>query len=447
MSTDMIKRKSAAPKASPQEAYEIGVEAYVFLYPLIVMDITRRQFISSRGPMNVFQHSPDYPDISSRLSVRVNLDMLDSNAWLDLTREPVILSLGDTGGRYYSIPMLDMWTNVFAAPGWRTSGTSEQNYAIVQPGWQGILPSGVDTIQSPTPYVWLRGHVQCDGPSDYIQVHNIQKSIKITPLSRWGKETGVAGTKSDPSIDLLTPPNEQANKMPAVEYFKYAAELLKLHRPQNTDWSTIARMKRIGIEPGQSFDFEKLDSDVRKSLEKASSDGLKMLITRMPSLTYVVNGWSMITDILGVYGNAYIKRAAVAIAGLGTNQALDVINLVNVADHDGKPLDGDNKYLLTFPEGKTPPVNAFWSLTMYDAEGFPAANPINRFSIRIRDSLSLNILGSLEIYIQHDSPGITRESNWLPAPKGPLSLVMRLYAPKLEVLDRTWVPPTVKRAW
>ena len=235
--------------------------------------------------------------------------------------------------------------------------------------------------------------------------------------------------------------------MPAAEYFRYAAELIKLHPPQNTDWSMIARIKRIGIEAGRSFEFEKLDPDIRQALEKAASDGLKILHARMPDLTHIVNGWSLTTDILGVYGNAYIKRAAVAIAGLGTSEAVDTIKLVNVADHDGKPIDGDNKYILTFPEGETPPVDAFWSLTMYDAEGFPAGNPLNRFTIRNQDSLSFNILGSLEIYIQHDSPGITRESNWLPAPKGPLSLVMRLYSPKLKVLDRTWAPPTVKRAW
>jgi hypothetical protein len=166
----------------------------------------------------------------------------------------------------------------------------------------------------------------------------------------------------------------------------------------------------------------------------------------LPTLARVINGWQMNTDTMGVYGNYYLKRAIVAMAGLGANQPDDAIYPINIADADGQPVMAENSYVLHFQKDELPPVGAFWSLTMYDAEGFQVANPINRFAIGDRDPLKYNADGSLDLHIQNENPGPEKESNWLPAPKrGELGLTLRLYAPKPQVADGYWNPPAIKR--
>jgi hypothetical protein len=184
---------------------------------------------------------------------------------------------------------------------------------------------------------------------------------------------------------------------------------------------------------------------VKAGLERAVVDGLKLMEAKLPTLAKVVNGWQMNTDTMGVYGNFYLKRAIVAMVGLGANQPADAIYPMCVADAQGKPLEGASKYILHFNKTELPPVEAFWSITMYDHEGFQVANKLNRFAIGDRDELKYNADGSLDIYIQHESPGVDKESNWLPGPaKGTLGVTMRLYAPKPEALDGRWNPPAVK---
>ena len=437
---------------SAQDAYEIGVEAYIYLYPLVTMDVTRRQMTNIEagkrpgfGPMNTFSHMRAFPPADLKVVVRPNFDTLYSSGWLDLTSEPMIISAPDTGGRYYLLPMLDMWTDAFAVPGKRTSGTQPGRFAVVPPGWQGELPAGVRRIDAPTPYVWIIGRTQTNGPKDYEAVHQVQDGYTVTPLSRWGKEPQPVTVKLDPTVDMTTPTLEQVNKMPAGAYFTYAAELMKLHPPHLTDWSILARMQRIGLEPGKGFDIEILDPAVKQALERAPSDGLQSMQAKAPTLARVVNGWQMNTDTMGVYGDYYLKRAIVAMVGLAANQPEDAIYPLAFADADGKPLNGDNNYVLHFDKQELPPVEAFWSVTMYDQDGFQAANPLNRFAIGDRDALQYNADGSLDLYLQHDSPGPERESNWLPAPRGPLGVTMRLYAPKTEALDGRWVPPALQR--
>jgi hypothetical protein len=436
-----------------QEAYEIGVETYVYFYPLVLMDLTRRQLtnieagkMAGRGPMNTFSHVRAYPTAEFREVVRPNFDTLYSSAWLDLTKEPMVVSASDTAGRYYMLPMLDMWTDVFAVPGKRTSGTKAGNFAVVPPAWEGKLPAGVEKIQSPTSYVWIIGRTQTNGPKDYDAVHKVQEGYTITPLSQWGKTPKPVKAKIDPAVDMKTPPLDQVNKMPATTYFKYAAELMKLHLPHVTDWSTVARLKRIGIEPGKRFNYEKLDPAVRRALDKAATDGLKGMYAKIPTVARVVNGWSMNTDTMGVYGDFYLKRAIVAMLGLGANQPDDAVYPLNIADADGKPLVGEHNYVLHFNKEELPPVDAFWSVTMYDEAGFQVANPINRFAIGDRDELKYNADGSLDLYLQHESPGSEKESNWLPSPTiGKLGVTMRLYAPKAQISDGRWNPPSIRQ--
>ena len=443
----------ATETLSQEQAYEISMEAYIYLYPLITMDVTRRVLTNvpagvkdGMGPMNTFQHLKTFPSVSFREVVRPNFDTLYSIAWVDLSKEPMIVSSPDTQGRYFLLPMLDMWTDVFAVPGKRTNGTKAANYLLTPYGWKGAVPENVERIEAPTPYVWIIGRTQTNSPEDYDAVHKIQANFKITPLSNWGKGVSTVKFIQDPSIDMKTEPLVQVNTMPAFKYFTYGAELMKLHPPHLTDWSQIARLKKIGIEPGKSFDFSKADPIVQAAMEKAVVDGLSRMKDFAPKMAGVTNGWQMNTDNMGVYGNSYLRRAVVALMGLGANQPADAVYPINLADSEGNPLVGGNKYVIQGEKGKFCPVHAFCSLTMYDEEGFQVPNPINRFAIGDRDKLRLNADGSISIYIQHQSPGTDKESNWLPSPaKGKLGVTMRLYAPKPEVLEGKWSPPVIRR--
>ncbi len=449
--------QAASPGAteglSDHEARTIGVEAYVYFYPLVLMEATRRQMTNAPagakpgfGPVGEFAHVPEFPPAEFRAVVRPNFDTLYSVAWLDLTGEPTVVSTADTDGRYYMLPLLDMWTDVFAVPGSRTSGTHAAEFAVVPPGWVGTLPEGVEMIRAPTPYVWIIGRTQTNGPADYDAVHTVQDGYTLTPLSSWGQQaTPRVVPTIDPTADTETPPLDQVNAMSAAEYFGAAAELLKMHAPHPTDWSTIARLARIGIRPGESFDFDELDSSLQAAVTDAPAAARELMQATLPGIAKIVNGWQMNTDTMGVYGNYYLKRALVAMLGLGANQPEDAIYPLCLTDADGRPLNGDNDYILHFEQDEIPPVGAFWSVTMYDGEGFQAANPINRFAIGDRDDLTFNDDGSLDLYIQHDNPGTAHESNWLPAPRGPLGVTMRLYAPAPQALDGRWAPPATKR--
>ena len=435
------------------EARDIAADAYIYFYPLVTMDVTRRQATNveagrmpGRGPMNSFIHFRAFPEANFKDVVRPNFDTLYSSAWLDLTGGPIVVSASDTGGRYYLLPMLDMWSDVFAVPGKRTTGTRADHFALVPPGWRGEIPAGVGRIDAPTPYVWVIGRTQTNGPRDYEAVHKVQDGYTLTPLSRWGRGAQQVAFKADPTVDMKASPLAQVNGMAGPAYFRYAAELMKVNPPHVTDQPIIARMRRIGLKAGESFDPETLDPAVRRALESAPAAGLAAMNRKLPTLARVVNGWQMNTDSMGVYGTYYLNRAIVAMVGLGANLPEDAIYPLCIVDADGRPLDGDHKYVLHFPKGAQPPVDAFWSLTMYDAEGFQAPNRLNRFAIGDRDKLALNADGSLDLYIQHEDPGADKTANWLPAPRGPLGLTMRLYGPRSEALDGRWNPPAVKRA-
>jgi hypothetical protein len=249
--------------------------------------------------------------------------------------------------------------------------------------------------------------------------------------------------KIDPSVDMKTPPKIQVDTMTAGAYFTYAAELLKLQPPHLTDEPIIAQMRRIGIVAGKSFDIDKVAPAVKKGLESAPEDGQKLMAWKVPTLAKVANGWSMNTDTMGVYGNYYLKRAIIAQVGLGANLPEDAIYPLNLGDESGKPLDGANKYVISFQQGATPPVNAFWSITLYDSDGFQVANSLNRFAVSSWMPFKYNADGSLDLYFQNERPGKDKELNWLPAPKGPFNLTMRLYSPKSEALTGKWNPPPI----
>jgi len=436
---------------SEQEAHAIGVAAYLYLYPLVTMELTRKQMtnvVKAEGvnaPMNTFAHIPAFPPADMKVVVRPNFDTLYSSAWLDLTKEPMIVSAPDTHGRFYLLPMLDMWTDVFASPGWRTTGTQAGDYAVVAPGWSGSLPAGVVRIDAPTPYVWIIGRTKTDGPPDYEAVHQVQAGFKISPLSRWHMASEPVVGTVDPTIDMKTPPKFAVDAMPASKFFAYAAETLKLQPPHLTDQPVLALMRRIGIERGKSFEIDRVDPAIKAGLETAPKEALELMAWKVPTLAHVVNGWSMNTDTMGVYGNYYLKRAIIAQVGLGANLPEDAIYPLSVADATGEPMDGASAYVVHFEKGATPPAEAFWSITLYDAEGYQVSNALNRFAVSSWMPFRYNPDGSLDLYFQNTSPGSDKEANWLPAPNGPFNLTMRLYAPKNEALTGKWNPPPVVR--
>jgi hypothetical protein len=454
--------QTTAAKLSDDEVQSIATNAYLYFYPLVTMDVTRKQLTNVEraegisAPMNAFANVATFPTADMKAVVRPNFDTLYSSAYLDLTKGPVIVSAPDTGGRYYLLPLLDMWTDVFASPGSRTTGTQAGNFLVAGPGWRPDLrerfieefrlPAGTQRIDAPTPYVWVIGRTKTDGPADYDAVHKIQAGYKITPLADWGKAAKPVIGKVDPSVDMKTPPKLQVDKMPGDQYFAYAAELTKLHPPHITDQPIVAQMRRLGIESGKSLDVTKLDPSVRAALERAPADAQKLMAWKVPTLARVANNWSMNTDTMGVYGNYYLKRAIVTQMGLGANLPEDAVYPLELADANGKPLDGANKYVLRFEKGATPPVNAFWSVTLYDPEGFQVANPLNRFAVSSWMPFKYDPDGSLVLYFQNESPGKENEANWLPAPKGPFNLTMRLYSPKSDVLTGRWNPPGVQQA-
>lgn len=447
-----LEATSSAPALTEDQARSIATDAYVYFYSLVSMDVTRKHFTNvepgkefGKGPMNMFVNVPAYPPADFKGVVRSNFDTLYSIAWLDLTKEALVVSVPDADGRYYLLPMLDMWTDVFASPGWRTTGTEAANFLVTPPGWSGTVPAGVTRISAPTPYVWVIGRTQTNGPQDYDAVHKIQAALEIVPLSGWGKPPKPVEAKIDPSVDMKTPPKVQVDTMSAGAYFAYAAELLKLQPPHLTDEPILAQMKRIGIEPGKSFDISKLDPAVRMGVEASPAEAQQLMKWKVPTIARVANYWSMNTDTMGVYGSYYLKRAIVTQLGLGANLPEDAIYPLNLADETGKPLDGANQYTIHFEKGAAPPVRAFWSLTLYDADGFQVANVLNRFAVSSWMPFKYNADGSLDLYFQSDSPGKDKEANWLPAPKAPFNLTMRLYSPQAEALTGKWNPPPVKK--
>jgi hypothetical protein len=446
-------RASAQTKLTPAQARSIAVDAYVYFYPLLSMDISRKQFTNiepgkelGKGPMNTFVSIPQYPPADFKGVVRSNFDTLYSSAWLDLTQEPLVVSAPDTDGRFYLLPMLDMWTDVFASPGWRTTGTQAGDFLVTPPGWKGEVPQDMTHLPAPTPYLWIIGRTKTDGPADYPAVHKIQAGYKITRLSEWGKRPTPITVKIDPTVDMKTPPKVQVDSMSADKYFAYAAELLKIHPPHATDQPILAEMKKIGLEPGKSFDLSKLDPALQQAINGAPKEAQELMSWKVATLARVANGWSMNTDTMGVYGNYYLKRAIVAQVGLGANLPEDAIYPLNLGDDEGKPLVGANKYTIHFAKADMPPVNAFWSITLYDSEGFQVGNVLNRFAVSSWMPFVPNADGSLTLYIQHESPGKDKEANWLPAPKGDFNLTMRLYGPKSDALTGKWNPPPVKRS-
>lgn len=435
------------------ELARIAEEAYLYLYPLVTMEVTRR--VSTNvpeglrpgfGPANNFTHMRAFPPGDFKEVIRPNYDTLYSILWFDLRREPLVISVPDTAGRYYMLPLMDMWTDVFGVVGSRTTGVQAGHYALVPPGWNGDLPAGVVRIDTPTELGWVIGRTQTNGPTDYSVVHAIQDGFIATPLSRWPGTGPAVEVQPDPSIDMKTPPRLQVEAMSGVAFMAYGADLMGHHRPHLTDQPILARMARLGFRPGEPFDPAGATPGVLSAIEGAPTAAQRRMTDTEATMSPVVNGWAMPTFGMGVYGTMYLRRAVVARVGLGANLVEDAIYPVIYSDATGAQPNGDHDYVLRFEAGALPPADAFWSVTMYDADGFPVPNALDRYALGDRDDLRFGTDGSLELYIQHDDPSNERKGNWLPAPRGPLGITLRIYGPRPEALDGRWAPPPLTRA-
>jgi hypothetical protein len=463
---------SHAQDVTPDEARQIAKDAYVYGYPLMTMEMTRRVMTNvnapegTRAPMGHWVRMRAYPTAAFRDVTAPNADTLYTTTWLEVGKEPWVLSLPDAHDRYYLFPMLDAWTDVFQVPGKRTTGTGPQKYAITGPGWKGMLPEGVKEYKSPTSIVWLLGRIYCTGTTeDYAAVHKMQDAISVVPLSSYGKPFTPPPGKVDPNIDMKTAVRDQVNAMSSAAYFNMLATLMRDNPPAKDDAPIVERMARLGIIPGQPFVFGKLDPQVQQALQDVPKDSFEAIMAHFKTAGKVENGW-LFTTKTGLYGTDYIQRALVTAIGLGANRPQDAVYPTSQEDSEGKAYEGTTKYVITdlhgqskhheapnkyvmhFDKGQMPPVEGFWSLTMYNAEYFFVDNPLNRYTLSARNDLKKNADGSVDLYLQNENPGPDKESNWLPAPTGKFILMLRLYWPKEtppSIIDGSWEIPAVQK--
>lgn len=444
----------ADDKLSDEEATDIAVDAYIYASPLVQMEYHRRvltnveqpDFAHSAAPLNQFVHLPKFPDAELRIVVAPNFDTLYSVLWYNVADEPLIISLPDSSNHYILFPILDGWTNVFASPGTRTSGTVAQTFAVVGPKWEGKLPDGVQVFRSPTAFGWIVGRTRASEET-FAEVNKFQQGIWAVPLSAWGRPYTPPPNKVDSAIDMKTPPAVQVRQLKAAQFWTIFGELWQDNPPLPSDYPILQRMARLGITPSQPIVFDKLPAQTIRALKAALPLAQKRIDDWFNTKDNIRNGWGgSLNYPIGNYGTAYLDRAMVAWWGIGANVPEDALYPKAMTDVEGKSFDVRHNYTLTFPKGQLPPVRGFWSLTMYDAEMFQVPNPIGRYAIGDRNKLKLNNDGSLTLYLQRQSPGRDKESNWLPTPmSGGFIPIMRLYWPKSEVLLHEWLPPAIQR--
>jgi hypothetical protein len=446
------------PALSAPEAEAIATLGYIYGYPLVLMDVTRSL---ATTPFNRFAHVTVFPDDKFTDVVSPNVDTLYSTAWLELSREPIVLDVPEMGTRYYMMPLLDAWTNVFASPGTRTTGNGKGAFAIVGPGWRGNVPASVEAIQAPTNMVFLIGRTYTAGKRDYDAVHAVQREYRLTPLSQWVKSTAAPGSTASAAAAAAaataiavaaataaaptTPPVVQVEKMNAEAFFARLARLMKPNPPTENDTPIAHRLASLGIIPGEPFDLARLPASIADAIEGGvAAARARIAGAPLATLGKSANGWHVQLE-LGRYGTDYERRAMVAHVGLGANLAQDAVYPMTDLDVAGQPLSGEHRYVIRFPSGGLPPVKAFWSVTLYDERHFLPANALGRYALGDRDALHAEPDGSVELLVQRDDPGPERRANWLPAPAGAFNLIMRLYQPKPAVLDGGWRPPPVVR--
>ncbi len=446
---------SRAPSLHTEEAVRIAVDSYIYGYPLVTFDMARRQQTNVAAPDG--EHAPtgqlikmrSYPAVDNHCCAAPNADTLYTIAWLDVSAEPWIFGIPEMGDRYYIMPMLDGFSEVVKVASASTTGGRAQKYAITGPGWSGTIPEGVTRVDSPTAMVWILGRIYCTGTAeDYAAVHALQDQFTVVPLSAYGRPYNPPPGSVDPAFDMKTAVRKQVNALDIDTYFKYLATLLKTNPPTAQDAEIVARMARIGLVPGQDFDGSKLGALDRTAIEAVPKLALARMALHLKQQK-TTDGWLYFTSGVGNFGTDYVLRGMANLLGPGWNRPQDAIYPLSQKDAAGDEYDGAKyKYAVRFEKGRMPPVEAFWSLTMYDTDVFFVPNAINRYELSQRNTFITNTDGSVDLYIQADSPGVDKEANWLPAPKGKFMLVLRMYGPTKappSIVDGSWTPPPVKR--
>ena len=382
------KQSSSSGQPGVEEAVRLATDAYIYGYPLVTMDMTRKQLTNvaapdaAHAPMGQLLKLRTYPAVDNHAVTAPNADTLYTMAWLDVSQEPYILTVPDMGSRYYLLPMLDGWTTVFQVPGKRTTGDKAQKYAITGPGWSGTLPEGVTEYKSPTSMVWLLGRIYCTGtPDDYKAVHALQDKMSLVPLSSYGKPYTPPAGQVDPNFDMKTAVRDQVEHMDVVAYFTYLAQLMKKNPPTAEDAPMVAEMAKIGLVPGQDFDPSKLGAFDKEAIKAVPKLGQVKIMEYFKKVGAPVNGW-MFTTKTGIYGTDYLGRALITAIGLGANRPQDAVYPTGEKDGSGNDFDASSKkYVIHFDKGQTPPVDGFWSITMYDDKYFFVPNPLNRYTL------------------------------------------------------------------
>lgn len=441
-------------EAKSKQAYALGVAAYIWGYPMVVMQ-------RSRDAMTTGGDAPVTPEVfnkTGKLFAPVNQvatawgmlgpkfsavqsgnsDTQYSVTWFDVAREPYVLEIPDAKGRYYTYQFIDAWTNNFHYASTRTMGSQKQAYALVAPGWKGALPADVIRVDTPTPTGFIIGRWFVADEKDVKAVNKIQEQVSMTPLSSWDK------SYTPPKVPVVKPTAYTGD----LAFFEQLGDTLVVNGALDTDGGVLGLLQNIGLTTDRGFDPSGLSDAEKKSLAKAVIDGEAMLAAKSADMGKTVNGWQLSPVLSEYFGTNYLFRAAIGYQAMFVNTPIEAYYPGAFTDKDGKVLDGSkSKYTLTFPKGKTPPVGAFWSVTLYDAKKrLMVENKLNRYKIGSADKLMAEKDGSTVLYIQADPPGKDKEANWLPAPKEPFYLLMRMYLPEIEVLNGQYEIPGVKRA-
>lgn len=430
----------AGPRAIAKEAY---LYAYPMLYNYKTMYV---QAIQPGGDAYVggfgkFRHYSRPYTPENREIVTPNNDTPYSWAWLDLRAQPWVLSLPATPkSRYNVFQMVDMYTYNFAYAGVRSTGFGAGNYLIAGPHWNGETPKGITKVlRSETDFVGILGRTSLNGPQDVKNVQALQAKYQLRPLSAFARQTAPPPA---PAVDWLPWDESRAT---SVDFIAYLNQLLAFTQPQPAgEQDMMRRFATIGIAPGKPFDASKLDPATRQAIEQGVADGKAALLQAEKQTRSSIGLFGSRADL----GDDYTKRAVAAAMGIYGNSKEEAVYLGYEEDAQGKPMDGSHAYTIRFEPGQLPPVQFFWSMTMYDLPGrHLVENPIHRYAIGDRTpGLKRGKDGSLTLYVQHERPSKDKESNWLPAPEGRFNIVARFYGPKPAVLDGTWKLPKAEPA-
>lgn len=458
LAAGLVSASGSALALTPGEVKSIAMDAYVYGYSLVTTEVTRVQMTHTpevslaklKMPMGQFINVPRYPPAGERRISAPNADTLYSITWLDLS-EPQVFSQPDMGSRWFTFEGVDLWmTDLSDSPSRRTNGGKAGNYLFTGPGWNGTVPAGMTHIPMATRYMVILGRIYADGTEeDFKIVNGLQAKLKVTPLSAWGKDySPKAPALGAPPYSLTDAPQKVILDMGTAGYFDTMARLMCKDAPAAAvDAPMVAKMAQIGVKPCEKFDLSKLDAATQAALKDLPEQALAKIEASHKTLGEKVNGWNVVLG-LGSYGTDYLKRAVVAAFGWPAQHDIDGVYPYTDVDSAGQRLNGTNKYTLTFPAGKEPPVNGFWSITMYEIENgwwfYP--NALNKLTVSQRNAFKKNADGSVTLYFQHESPGAEKQANWLPAPDGPFLLMMRLYGPNEKnpsILNGSWQPPAV----